>query len=84
MTSDGRLRGPVIATKIDVLDDAGFCNGGLRAEHFCPVCGCRLGAHLAVLPGDTTFATLLDRVGMVECETCNRACGPWSIEIPGW
>ncbi len=84
MTADNRLRGPVISTRIDVLDAGGFCSGSLRAGSFCPVCGCRLGQHLAVLPGDTTLATLLDRTGMLECEVCDRACGPWSIEIPGW
>lgn len=50
----------------------------------CPACGCQMGGHLVVLPGDLIAAALLDRAGWVECESCDTSCGTWGLTIPLW
>jgi hypothetical protein len=84
VTGGARLRGTVISCPIDRLYTEGFGASDIQPDDPCPVCQCRFGDHVATLPGDTTLETLLDRTGMVECPSCDRGCGPWSIQLPGW
>lgn len=79
-----RLSGPVIATGVAQLYQAGFPLLDHAVTDKCPECGCTVGSHQVVLPAGTTARDLLDRAGWVECPPCDQSCGSWTIHVPGW
>ena len=68
-----------IGMPVDRIYELGFALGTDLPHGPCPVCGCRFGAHWAVMPPDTTMANLPDRAGLIECDSCEQACGFWTI-----
>lgn len=85
MARESRRRwASVIEAPVAVLDADGFHLDHTGPLDACPGCGCPMGGHLAVLPGDTTTDTVLERIGWVECERCDVSCGTWSITPGLW
>ena len=82
--SSKRATGATISAPVTALYRAGFPLIGHTPTDSCDECGCRVGRHEVVLPAGTTALDLLDRAGWVECPSCDRSCGTWTVEIPGW
>ena len=72
----------VLTTRVATLDAAGFGLAQAGPDDDCPVCGCAMGEHDAVLPGDTTLATIAERSGWIECDWHDTTCGTWGIVRP--
>ncbi len=74
----------VLEAPVTLLHAVGIQFGHARPTDACPVCGCAMGGHVAVLPGDITAETFLDRTGWVECENCDVSCGTWALAPRLW
>lgn len=71
---------PIVRTfKVATLARAGFDLAGTDPSDSCPTCGCPLGEHEAILPGDAAADMLPLAVGWVECEPHDMTCGDWGI-----
>ena len=82
--TEPRMAGNVIRAGVTVLYASGFPLMGHRVDDACIECGCAVGRHEIVLPEGTSALDLLDRIGQVECPSCDASCGTWAVTLPGW
>ncbi len=72
---------PTVVTTVDMLSASGLWPSAQLPGDPCRACGCRLGGHLAVMPGGDAADELLTAVGTIECWKCPRYCGFWIIAM---
>lgn len=74
----------VLESPVAILEAHGYGLKHTSSTERCVFCGCILGGHIAVLPGDVTVDTVCDRIGYIECLPCDSTCGTWTLTPEVW